>query len=85
MNDKQVQRRLYACDDCGERRFIAWVELNRAAKPKCFRCGCTRLELVSEDAKQDRVRLNEQRPSRMGGSLQLSTTSNSRGRRHVVK
>jgi len=28
---KQVNKRLYECEDCHERRYVPWVELNRAA------------------------------------------------------
>lgn len=70
---RQVQKRLYECDDCHERRFVAWVELNRAAKPRCFRCGSTRLDLVSEEAKSDQARLQMERLAGTGGSLQLAT------------
>lgn len=69
---KQVTKRLYECDDCHTRRFVSWVELNRAAKPKCFACGATRLELVSEKAKVDRARLQCERLTGTGGSLILS-------------
>ena len=65
-------RKLYECDDCHARRFVAWVELNRAGKPRCNACGCTRLELVSEDAKNDQARLNQERIVGTGGSLILA-------------
>ena len=61
----QIYKRLYECDDCGERRFVRWIELNRAAKPRCFHCGCTRMELVSDDARQDRARLQSERLERL--------------------
>ncbi len=32
-------KRMFRCDDCGERRLVHWVELNRAAVPRCFGCG----------------------------------------------
>ena len=70
---KQVRKRLYRCDDCGERRFVSWVELNRAAKPRCYKCGSTRLDLVSEEARQDQARLNTQRLIGTGGSLHLAS------------
>ena len=60
-NKSKGMRRLYECDDCHTRRMVNWVELNRAAKPKCFNCGSTRLELCSEDAKKDQARLNTER------------------------
>ena len=66
-------KRLYECDDCHERRFVAWIELNRAAKPKCQRCGCTRLELVSDEAKDDRARLKRERIKGTHGSMKLSS------------
>ena len=68
---KQVRKRLHECEDCHERRFVAWVELNRAAKPKCYRCGGTRLELVSGEALEDRARLQDERRAGTGGSLKL--------------
>jgi len=72
---KQVNRRLYECDDCHAKYFVTWVELNRASKPKCQACGCTRLELVSEEAKRDRSRLQAERVYGTGGSLKLSSYS----------
>lgn len=71
-SDKQVQRRLYQCEECWARRYVRWVELNRAAKPKCFCCGSTRLELVSAEAKEDRYRLQRERLVGTGGSLVLN-------------
>lgn len=78
-------KRLYECDDCHERRFVAWVELNRAARPKCFGCGSTRLELVSEEAKDDRARLNRERIVGTGGSLILSRTCEDQSRNRAVR
>jgi len=83
---KQVQKRLYECDDCHERRFVVWVELNRAAKPHCYACGSTRLELVSENARADRARLNRERLTGTGGSLLLSSAPGRRAeKRHAVR
>jgi len=62
-------KRLYECEECHARRMVAWVELNRAAKPKCSACGCTRLELVSEEAKKDLARLNHERLVNRHGSF----------------
>lgn len=62
---------LFACQECGTKRFVSWVEQNRASRPKCFGCGCTRLELVSEEAKEDRARLQRERIVGTGGSLVL--------------
>ena len=69
---KQPTKRLYECDECHARRFVPWVELNRAARPTCAACGSARLELVSEDAKNDRARLNRERLTGSGGSLELT-------------
>jgi len=81
---KQVHRRLYECDDCHERRFVSWVELNRAAKPKCYGCGSTRLELVSEEAKADRARLQQERVTGTGGSLKLTSSEENKDRKRKV-
>ncbi len=48
-------KRKYRCEDCGECRFVHQIERDRAAKPKCYRCGSTRLEPYSDDAKKDVV------------------------------
>ena len=69
---RQVNRRLYECQECHERRMVPWVELNRAARPKCYGCGSTRLELVSEEAKKDQARLQQERVAGTGGALKLS-------------
>ena len=45
--------RLYLCDDCGEKRMVHWIELNRAAKPRCNKCGCTRMEIVSTEGAKE--------------------------------
>jgi DNA-directed RNA polymerase subunit RPC12/RpoP len=31
------------CDDCGHKLTITSSELHSASKPRCPRCGCTRL------------------------------------------
>lgn len=69
---KNPRKRLYECDDCHTRRFVPWVELNRASRPRCYGCGSTRLELVSEEAKEDRARLQSERVTGTGGSLMLA-------------
>lgn len=71
---KQINKRLYECEDCHTRRFVPWVELNRAARPRCYGCGSTRLELVSEEAKEDRCRLQQERVIGTGGSLKMAST-----------
>lgn len=70
---KQPKKRLFECEDCKGRRFVSWVELNRAAKPRCMACGSTRLELVNDDAKDDRARLQQHRLAGTGGSLRLAS------------
>ena len=50
-----AKKRLYRCDDCGTRRFVSSVELSKAAKPRCKSCGCTRLEMCSEEAADERA------------------------------
>lgn len=54
-------KRLHRCDDCGNRQFISRAELARRFKPKCIRCGCSRLELVSEDAVKEVADINSAR------------------------
>lgn len=52
---RAIKKRLYyQCEDCKVRRFVTWVEFNRASRPICYACGSTHLELVSEDAVTDR-------------------------------
>lgn len=51
-------QRLYRCEQCGSKRAVHWVELNRASKPQCYKCGCTRLEIVSEEGKKERIKLD---------------------------
>lgn len=68
---RQPRRRLHQCDECKVRRWVAWVELNRAGRPRCTGCGSARLELVSEEAKEDRRRLQGERVDGTGGSLML--------------
>ncbi len=47
-------KRMYVCRDCGEKRLVHWVELNRAAIPRCRACGGA-LDEFSEGAKEDRL------------------------------
>ena len=54
-------RKLYRCDECGAQRFVAWVESIRASRPRCMACGSTRLNLVSEAAREDSARLQRER------------------------
>lgn len=52
---KQPNSRLHECEDCHTRRYVAVIELNRAAKPRCYRCGSTKLEMIGEEAKEQRL------------------------------
>ena len=72
---KQVSKRLYECQDCHERRMVPWVELNRAARPKCYGCGSIHLELVSPEAIKDMHRLQAERLTGTGGSLKLTSSA----------
>ena len=62
---------LHKCDECGERRFIAWIEQNRASRPKCYGCGSAQLTVVSEDAKSDMASLQRIRVAGGTHSVQL--------------
>lgn len=58
----KIAKRLYKCDDCINRFFLYNYQLDRASRPRCMACGCTRLNLVSDDAKDHRdVVLDTQR------------------------
>jgi DNA-directed RNA polymerase subunit RPC12/RpoP len=46
--------RLYRCDDCQHRKYVHWVELNRAGRLRCANCGSTRINPASQGAKRDR-------------------------------
>ena len=47
-------KRLFACRDCGQDRYVHWGELNRRAGPRCFACGGF-LDPKSTGAKEDRL------------------------------
>jgi DNA-directed RNA polymerase subunit RPC12/RpoP len=51
--------RLYQCDECKEKSYHHWIELNRAARMRCPGCGSARLELVTEAGKQDQALLQQ--------------------------
>lgn len=57
------KKRLYECDECGERRFVSRIELDRAARPRCNGCGSTRLEIVSDDGREEQSMLGDARVS----------------------
>lgn len=80
MKRKTNTKRLYECAECKARRFVPWVELNRAARPRCYACGSAQLELVSEEAKEDRRRLQRERVVGTGGSLHLANSATRRGK-----
>lgn len=67
-------QRKYACRDCGETRMVHWVERNRAAPPRCLRCGGI-VEPYSDGAlEQERIgelNLRDYDPSR--GDLKPSS------------
>ena len=84
-SERKGLRYLYECEDCHERRFVSWVEANRAARPKCYGCGSTRLEIVSKDARDDRARLNRERIIGTGGSLKLSSNCENTARKRAVR
>lgn len=66
-------KRLYKCDDCGTTRYVHWTERNHAAKPRCYRCGSTRLEAASENAKIDEINGNRSRVAGAGGGVVLAS------------
>ena len=45
---RKTTKRFYKCDECHATRLVQRIELIRAAKPKCHRCGCSRLEPVAD-------------------------------------
>lgn len=85
MTERKGYRYLYECEDCHARRFVSTREANRAARPKCLRCGSIRLELVSEDARNDRASLNAVRIAGDTGSLVLSNQCKYQQRHRAVK
>ena len=82
--NKQPNKRLHRCEECGEKRMVAWVELNRASRPRCFGCGSSRLELVSEEAKEDATRLQRERVKGSGGSLKMRKDKENTTHKKVV-
>ena len=54
-------KRLYQCEDCKNRQFVSRIELSRRAKPKCTKCGCSRLEMVSDEAVIEMADINTAR------------------------
>jgi hypothetical protein len=56
--------RVYECQECHAKCKLKWVELIRAAGPKCKKCGSTKLELISEEARNDQIRLYSERLSK---------------------
>jgi DNA-directed RNA polymerase subunit RPC12/RpoP len=62
-------QRLYKCDDCGSRSYFHWKEFERAGKPRCPGCGCTRLEPCSKDARDEIVRKQQVRVAGGTGSI----------------
>ncbi len=54
----QKGERKFKCDDCGETRYVHWVELNRRSRPRCHGCGSQQLEPYSKEAKEDQLHGN---------------------------
>ena len=54
-------KRKYRCDDCKQENFFHWKEFNRAARPRCLGCGCSRLEIVSTEGKKEQILNNQTR------------------------
>jgi hypothetical protein len=52
---------MYKCDDCGSRRMYSKIEFSRSSKPRCPNCGCTRLELVSDEGIKEQLDVTEAR------------------------
>jgi len=48
-------QRLFACDECKERRYVHWTETSRAKRLTCDRCGSARMEIVTYDGKKERA------------------------------
>lgn len=48
-------KRKYRCGDCGNEQYIHWIELNRASRPRCTGCGSHNLDLITKEAKEERV------------------------------
>jgi DNA-directed RNA polymerase subunit RPC12/RpoP len=68
----QSKRRLYECDQCHAKQLVHWVELNRAAKPRCNSCGCSILNPVSAEAVKEIQEKQSRRVEGTGGSLKLA-------------
>ena len=74
-------RRTYLCDECKERSMHHWIEKNRAARMRCPACGSARLELVSDEAKQEQA---DQQKARVEGHRDMSITRSRRKNRKVT-
>ena len=59
-------KRQYQCEDCKNLQYVHWIELNRAGRPHCNRCGSTRLEPHSASAKDDILEGNTNRLGTIG-------------------
>lgn len=76
-------QRLFECKECNNKQFIHWIERNRRGLPRCLQCGSQRLEIVSDEAKDEQCRLQRERITGTGGSLKLANGENNT-RRKVV-
>lgn len=77
MNSKGC--RLYQCDECKVKSKFHWVEFNRASRPKCPACGCSRLDLVTKEggdmkAVANQVRVSGHRSMIMGRTRNRKVT-----------
>ena len=68
------QKRLAACDECKTRFFVQNWQYSRRAKIKCPGCGCSRFELVANDAMTDRGDVRAEAKLRSDKRFQGETT-----------
>lgn len=47
--------RLWQCDECQEKSWHHWIERNRAARMRCPRCGCSRLDIVTNEGHKELI------------------------------
>ena len=75
--------RKYVCDECRAESWHHWIERNRASRLRCTGCGSARLELVSDEAKDEAADLQA---VRVGGGTPSTTREPgfARGRRKVT-
>lgn len=69
-------RRKYRCDECKVESFHHWIERNRAARIRCPACGSARLELCSDEAKDE---LADRNLTRVNGNRHMTNPHNRPG------